>query len=197
MKLLAINGSHKPAGGICQLIIDHLFKGANEDGAACGTIRLSKYNINRCIACEYCQNQNEYTCVFDEKDDFLKIIETIKQSDLLIFATPVYLFQISSLMKTFLERYHSRGKSRILSVTKSHLLFHDAESQLCNKPFVSIIASDNIESRTTKNAAAYFDAFSRFMDAPHAGNIIRNGCVIFKSTNNKFGKNSRQYISKS
>lgn len=183
MKLLAINGSHKKANGINQLLIDHLFKGAKEVGAECETIRLSEFNINRCIACEYCQNQKDYLCVYDDKDDFIKIIERIKQADILIFATPIYLFQISSLMKIFLERYHSRGKSKVRIVTQSHLIFHDFEPKLGTKPFVSIIVSDNIERATTENANFYFNTFSKFMDAPRVGNIIRNGSIMFKNLN--------------
>lgn len=181
MKLLAINGSHKKANGINQLLIDHLFIGAKEAGAECETIKLSECNINRCVACEYCQNQKDYSCVYDDKDDFLKIIEKIKEADILIFATPIYLFQISSLMKIFLERYHSRGKSKILALTRAHLIFHDFEHDLV-KPFVSIIVADNIESITTENADSYFNTFSKFMGAPRVGNIIRNGSIIFKNS---------------
>lgn len=181
MRLLAINGSHKKVGGINQLLIDKLFEGAIESGAECETIRLSKYNINPCIACNYCQEQNEYKCIYDEKDDFIKIITKIKHSDIIIYSTPIYIFQMSSKMKAFLERYYSRGKSNIKTLSHSHLFFHDIEKELCAKPFVSIIISDNFEKKTTENVKLYFETFSKFMDAPNVGCLIRNGCFIFKN----------------
>lgn len=61
------------------------------------------------------------------------------------------------------------------------MLFHDVERELCTKPFVSIIVSDNIERKTTQNIKQYFETFSQFMDASHVGSIIRNGAFIFKS----------------
>ena len=121
--------------------------------------------------------------MYDDKDDFLNIIEKVKLADILIFSTPIYLFQIFSLMKIFIERYHSRGKSTIGTVTQSHLIFHDFEYDLGTKPFVSIIVSDNIERITTENVNSYFDTFSKFMDAPRVGNIIKNGSIMFENSN--------------
>jgi multimeric flavodoxin WrbA len=180
MKLLAINGSHRKTQSINQLLIDNLFMGARESGAECETLKLAELRINHRISCEWCQDKKEYSCIYDEKDDFVKIIQKTKEADILIFATPIYLFQMSSLMKTFLERYHSRGKSKIRIITRSHLIFHDFESELRTKPFVTIIVSDNIERKTTENVNTYFETFSKFMDARRVGNIIRNGSIIFK-----------------
>ena len=190
MKLFALNGSHKKTGGVNQLLIDRLFKGAADAGAECETVRLSKCTIKPCLACDYCQAQTGYACVHDGKDDFLGIIAKMKRADIVVFSTPVYVFQMSSLLKTFLERYHGRGKSGIRTISGSHLLFHDVERELCTKPFVSIIVSDNIERKTTENISRFFETFSRFMDAPHVGSIIRNGAFIFKpGMNNEKLKN--------
>lgn len=187
MKLLAINGSHQRNGGVNQLLIDHLFIGAKAAEAHCETIRLSKVDIKICSVCNYCQKQNKYTCIYDDKDDFLNIISKMKDADIIIYSTPIYLFHMSGLMKTFLDRFYSRGKSNIKLITKSHLLFHDVENNLCNKPFISLIVSDNIESRTTENVKRYFDAFSLFFDAPHIASLVRNGSFIFKSKGNRIG----------
>jgi len=184
MKLLAINGSHQKTGGMNQLLIDHLFKGAASAGAVCETIRLSRVNIKPCSSCNYCQRQKEYTCIYDNKDDFLNIVSKIKESDIIIYSTPIYIFQMSGLMKVFLDRFHSRGKGDKL-ITKSHLLFHDFENNLLSKPFVSIIVSDNIENQSTENVRLYFNSFSKFFDAQQIANIIRNGCLIFKSEEGK------------
>ena len=52
------------------------------------------------------------------------------------------------------------------------------------KPFISVITSSNIEKETTLSTEQYFDAFSLFMDAPHVGSIVRNGCSLLFDNNN-------------
>jgi len=180
-----LNASHKRTGGNTQQILDSLMAGAQQCGAAIETIRLSEYDVRQCIACDACQKQSHYGCIHDEKDDFVRILETCRRADIIIYATPIYVFQISSKLKTFLERIHSRGKARIKTFSNANLLFHDIERDALCKPFVSIITADNVEKETTYGAKRYFEAYSLFMDAPHVGSIVRNGCaLLFKGENN-------------
>jgi multimeric flavodoxin WrbA len=193
MKILAINSSAKKEKGLNQLIIDTLFDGVRSKGAECESIRLSKLKINTCIACDYCQKKEEYTCIYKDKDDFENIVNKIKNADIILYSTPIYIFQMSSLMKTFLDRYYGHGKSSIKEISKGKLLFHDMDTDLCSKPFVSIIVSDNIENATTKNVKNYFKTFSNFMGAKQVGTIIRNGGKIFE---NEIMKNTKENILK-
>jgi hypothetical protein len=54
-------------------------------------------------------------------------------------------------------------------------MFHHINSQVSSKPFVSLICCDNLEDETPKNIISYFHTFSRFMDAPQVGLLVRNG----------------------
>lgn len=65
-------------------------------------VRLSDYNIGICKGCRTCLDRGEEFCPF--KDDRDKLIEKIKNSDGVIFSTPNYSFQVSALMKLFLDR---------------------------------------------------------------------------------------------
>lgn len=188
MKILAINGSHKKTGGVNQLLIDSILKGARSQGAECETIRLSTTKIETCLSCDYCQKKDEYTCVYDNKDDFQHVYKKLLEADILIFSTPVYIFNISGLMKTFLDRIYSRGKCDVHTITQSKLLFHDVEERLANKKFISIIVSDNIESKTTKSISYFFRCFASFLDYKYIGNIVRNGSYIFRSKTNSRNK---------
>lgn len=180
MKILAINGSHKKTGGLNQLLIDTFFKGAEKAGAQCKTIRLSQTNINFCISCDHCQKSQKYECIFDEKDDFLSVVKEIKEADVIIYSTPVYVLHMSSKLKTFFDRFYSRGKINIKEFSKSGLFFHDTEKGLCDKPFISIIVSDNVEVEITKNISGFFNLFSKFNSAPQVGKILRNTGYVFK-----------------
>jgi multimeric flavodoxin WrbA len=65
-------------------------------------VRLSDYNLGTCKGCRVCFDQGEEFCQF--KDDRDKLIEKIMNSDGVIFASPNYSFQVSAIMKIFLDR---------------------------------------------------------------------------------------------
>lgn len=186
MKILALNGSHKRSGGMNEYFLEKLFRGARAEGAVCETIRLANYKIMPCTACDFCQRQDSYSCIYDEKDDFLTILESLKEADLVIYATPVYIFQMSARLKLFFDRFYARGKISQVEFSRSGLFFHDVERDLLSKPFVPLIVSDNAEKETTANLKSYFKSFSRFMDAPMVGELVRQNGFLFRAeTKNK------------
>jgi multimeric flavodoxin WrbA len=65
-------------------------------------VRLIDYNLGTCKGCQLCLEKGEEFCSF--KDDRDKLIEKMKNSDGVIFASPNYSFQVSALMKIFLDR---------------------------------------------------------------------------------------------
>lgn len=65
-------------------------------------VRLSDYQIGICRGCRLCFNRGEEHC--PHKDDRDVLIEKMKASDGVIFASPNYSFQVSALMKAFLDR---------------------------------------------------------------------------------------------
>jgi multimeric flavodoxin WrbA len=65
-------------------------------------VRLSDYQIGTCKGCKVCFERGEERCPL--KDDRDLLIEKIMASDGVIFATPNYSFQVSGLMKVFLDR---------------------------------------------------------------------------------------------
>jgi multimeric flavodoxin WrbA len=65
-------------------------------------VRLSDYNLGTCKGCRLCFDKGEQFCPF--KDDRDILLEKMRNSDGVIFASPNYSFQVSSLMKIFLDR---------------------------------------------------------------------------------------------
>ena len=65
-------------------------------------VRLSEYNLGTCNGCRICFDKGEEFC--PHKDDRDKLIGKINDSDGVIFASPNYSFQVSGLMKVFLDR---------------------------------------------------------------------------------------------
>jgi len=180
MKILAINGSHRGESGHTKVLLDLLGEGIHTAGAEYEIVSLAKLKINRCLACGKCHGQEHHLqCVYQEKDDVAEIFAKISAADLLIYATPVYVFGISGLLKTFIDRLYSTSDVYKMRVTRSGLFFHDVNEAICSKPFVALICCDNLDNETPRNAREYFQIFGRFMDAPLVGELVRNGGRLF------------------
>jgi multimeric flavodoxin WrbA len=176
MKLLALNASLRGEHGHTAFLVNKIFDGAAAEGAVCESIILSKHKINHCLACEKCQAKESYLkCVQEGKDDVKAIFDKMVEADIVIYASPVYIFAMSSLLKALLERMYGTADCSDLRVSKSGLMFHHINSRISSKPFVSLICCDNMEDETPKNVISYFCTFSRFMDAPQVGLLVRNG----------------------
>lgn len=176
MKILAINGSHRGDNGHTRYLIDRVVAGATGAGATCDVVTLAGLKINRCISCGTCNRSDHYLrCVFDDTDDVRSVFEKMRAADILIFATPVYIFTLSALLKTLIERIYGTSDVFDMRVTKSGLLFHHVDPALSSKPFVALVCCDSLEPEVTKNTVSYFKTYSRFNDAPLVGLLVRNG----------------------
>jgi multimeric flavodoxin WrbA len=68
----------------------------------CEIVRLNDYKIEICRGCKLCLDKGEELCPI--KDDRDRLIEKIVDSDGVVFASPNYSFQVSGIMKVFLDR---------------------------------------------------------------------------------------------
>lgn len=75
-------------------------KGAQEAGHEVELIRLANRTIQFCRGCLSCQKT--LRCLI--KDDMADILEQMRHADVVVFATPIYYYEMSGLMKTFLDR---------------------------------------------------------------------------------------------
>ncbi|MBI9044002.1 MAG: flavodoxin family protein [Anaerolineaceae bacterium] len=176
MNILAINGSYHGQIGYTSFLIQKVFDGAATAGADCEVIHLAEKKVRRCQACGFCHTEEHYLqCAFQQKDDVASIFEKIRHADLIIYATPIYVFGISALLKTFIDRFYSTGDIFDLSLSESGLLFHHIDRSINSKPFVTLITCDNLEAETPKNVLAYFKTYAKFMDAAIVGTLVRNG----------------------
>jgi len=68
----------------------------------CEIVVLSDYNLGVCRGCKICFERGEERCPL--KDDRDALIEKMTASDGVVFASPNYSFQVSAIMKIFLDR---------------------------------------------------------------------------------------------
>ena len=118
-KVLVISTSLR-AGSNSDILADKLVEGAKAAGHDVEKIGIKGKEIKFCIGCLACQSTEK--CVL--ADDAIEICEKAKEADTLVFATPIYYYEMSGQMKTLLDRlnplYPSDYKFRkvyMLSVT--------------------------------------------------------------------------------
>lgn len=100
-KILVILGGGRPDGNTNQLV-DAFIKGASEVGHKVEKISLNKLEVKGCIGCNACRYGKP--CI--QKDDFNNLIPKIKSADLIVFASPLLFWTISSKLKAFIERFY-------------------------------------------------------------------------------------------
>lgn len=75
-------------------------KGARESGNEVELLSLRHKEIRFCQGCLSCMKTGK--CVID--DDAPEIVKKMHDADVLVFATPIYYYEMCGQMKTFLDR---------------------------------------------------------------------------------------------
>ena len=84
-------------------------EGVKAEGGEADVVRISNLKISPCNACDSCIAKPEAGCVI--KDDMQPLYQKIKDAQGIIFATPVYWFNMSAQMKLLIDRtYAIQGK---------------------------------------------------------------------------------------
>jgi len=116
-------------------------------------VHLSDHRVERCQGCCVCFIKGEEFCPFKDDDRNL-LIEKMLTSDGVIFASPTYSFQVSAVMKTFLDRVG--------------FVFH--RPRFFGKTFTSIVVEGIYGG---KKVAEYLD----FVGGGLGFNVVEGSCV--------------------
>ena len=102
MKVLAINGSPRGAKGNTEQILQPFLEGTREAGAETEVIYLKGKTIKHCLGCFSCWVKTPGVCV--HQDDMPEILEKLREAEVVVYATPLYVFDMSGLMKNVMDR---------------------------------------------------------------------------------------------
>lgn len=103
MNILVINGSPNGAQGNTEVLVQQFLAGAREAGASqTEVIYLKDKEVNSCIGCFTCWTKTPGVCV--HQDDMPAILEKIRKADLIVCASPLYVYTVSGLMKDCMDR---------------------------------------------------------------------------------------------
>jgi multimeric flavodoxin WrbA len=151
MKVTAFVGSarKKHTYGACERLLQKL---QSLGSIEYEIVQLSDYDLKACIGCKSCTDKGEETCPL--KDDRDKLIQKMVDSDGVVFASPTYSFQVSALMKLFLDR----------------LAFLCHRPRCFGKAFTSIAAQGFYGG---KDVVKYMD----FMGGTLGFNVVKGSCI--------------------
>ena len=100
-RILVINGATR-VNGNTDIILSKLITSALQTDVQIKQIDVRKKKIKDCIGCYHC-NDNTACSI---KDDMVKVYEEINRSALIIFASPVYWWGVTGIMKVLIDRLY-------------------------------------------------------------------------------------------
>ena len=166
MKIVVLTGSpHKI--GTSNTLVNEFVKGAEENGHNVVRFDTPFLDIHPCIGCDHCGMNG--SCVFN--DDMPKILDTILESDMIVFATPIYYFGFSSQIKSAIDRFYSRNGK----IQSKHL------------KSVFIATAWNNDEQVMSGIKKHIDILIDYLNLDNRGMILAKGYgYTGASTENKY-----------
>ena len=103
MKIIAVISTSLRPGSNSNALAERFAEGAKAAGNEVEFISLRGKEIKFCIGCLSCQKTG--ACVF--KDDVPAIMDIVMNADVVCWATPIYYYEMSGQMKTFIDRMNA------------------------------------------------------------------------------------------
>lgn len=102
-KIIVLAGSPRKEGNTDRLVAAFV-KGAEKNNEV-EVFSVHDYKVNPCIGCNSCFSREENNCF--QNDDMQQIYKKLSEADILVIASPVYFYGISSQLKTVIDRLHT------------------------------------------------------------------------------------------
>lgn len=99
-KVLILSGSPRHRGN-SDILCDQFMKGALEAGNEVEKFFIADHNIGYCSACYYCRHHDGECC---KKDDMRLLMPKLLEADVIVLATPVYMYSLSAQLKAVIDR---------------------------------------------------------------------------------------------
>ena len=105
MKIVVLNGSPRK-GGNTEIMAQAFAEAARKNQNEVSILDVASMNICGCLGCKYCW-AHKGECV--QKDDMGKVFAALADADVVVFASPIYWFDITAQMKTVIDRLYAGG----------------------------------------------------------------------------------------
>ena len=120
-------------------MVDNFIEGAKKAGAKVEIFKLKDYEIAHCTGCYTCWTKTPGECIF--KDDMTMLREKYRSADLVVFASPLYIFNVTGIMKDFMDRLLPIMKPYMLLDEQGHIKHPDRYPEKGEQGFVVFSAA--------------------------------------------------------
>jgi multimeric flavodoxin WrbA len=108
MQICILNGSPRLHGNTAELLKPFVEELKQSD-AKLDNFTIVRMNVASCKGCYHCQDvQDSYGCY--QQDDMHEIAKSIMESDLIVLATPIYIWYCTPELKCVLDRFYGLAK---------------------------------------------------------------------------------------
>ncbi|MHA1315761.1 MAG: flavodoxin family protein [Candidatus Helarchaeota archaeon] len=177
IKLLGINASHRLKERNTHFLLSKVLKAAErklQPDVSSEIINLADKKIEYCNACYGCNN---LPCPIE--DDVHSIFEKMKQADVIVLGTPVYIYGVSSRLKSLIDRTRE-------------LLWLKTDRMALREKIGAAVVVGFVRNGGAEIAAQYLMHFFSVQQMIHAGHAIgisgRKGGVTKDDTGLLFAK---------
>jgi multimeric flavodoxin WrbA len=169
MKVLAFNGSPKMEKGNTALILNPFLDGARQAGAEVELLYTSNLDIHPCLGDFNCWLKTPGQC--HQQDDMQLIHPKLREADVWVFASPVYVWGISGPLKNLMDR--------IIPLVEPTICLHDGH---CSHPLrpdtkrakIALVSNCGFwEMDNFDPLLAQFHALCRIVGFEFAGALLR------------------------
>lgn len=102
MKITVFNGSPRGAKSNTHIMVREFLAGAEEAGAQTENVFLAQKKIKHCLGCFACWIKTPGKCII--RDDMAELLEKSMASDIVVYACPIYVGDVTGIMKDFVDR---------------------------------------------------------------------------------------------
>lgn len=120
-------------------MVNSFILGAEEAGASVEYIKLKDYKINSCSGCYHCWTKTPGKCIYS--DDMPILMKKYRDADLVIFSSPLYIFNVTGIMKTFMDRLLPLMKPYMLMDQRGQILHPDRFPEKGEQGFIVFSAA--------------------------------------------------------
>ena len=150
MKIVSILGSPRHKAN-SSLIAERFCSTARKFGADVQTFTLNDLNFRACQGCYACKTKLDRCAL---KDDLTEVLDAVRETDILVLASPVYYWDVSAQTKAFLDR--------TFSFLVPDFITNPVKSRLePGKKLVFILAQNNSDKNSFSDIFPKFDYFFR------------------------------------